>query len=191
MIGLPVLLKFTLPLVCILSLIQAVYAGEKTLEEFSLESQGKILFLRHAIAPGHGDPHNFILGDCSTQRNLDQSGQSQATKLGARIQLTGIIFKKIYSSEWCRCYETADLLNLGPVVLHSGLNSFYQGIVSKRETLSLLKKFIKQLSPSDLPLIMVTHFVTINAITGLSVSSGGGVAYDVESGEVDRIAIDY
>ena len=42
-----------------------------------LEEGGKLIFIRHAYAPGNGDPNNFNLNDCSTQRNLSNIGRKQ------------------------------------------------------------------------------------------------------------------
>jgi hypothetical protein len=47
---------------------------------------GSIVLLRHANAPGVGDPPGFQLDDCSTQRNLDDVGRAQARALGARFR---------------------------------------------------------------------------------------------------------
>ena len=62
-----------------------------------------VVFLRHALAPGYGDPDNFSLGDCDTQRNLDAKGRQQAIDIGAAIQRSGFRFTQVFSSEWCRC----------------------------------------------------------------------------------------
>ena len=85
---------------------------------------GTVIFLRHALAPGNGDPANFNLKDCPTQRNLDETGRMQARGIGKRIAAANLDLAGVYSSEWCRCLETALLLDLGPVTPFSGLNSF-------------------------------------------------------------------
>ncbi len=72
-----------------------------------LKKGGKIIFIRHAYAPGGGDPSNFDIKDCSTQRNLSNDGRKQAKKIGNFFKNNNIIIDKVYSSEWCRCQETA------------------------------------------------------------------------------------
>ena len=119
---------------------------------------------------------------------LEQS--LQAIRIGRNFQHYGLKFKKIYSSEWCRCKETARLLNLGPVTQHKGLSSFYQNIVQKDETLASLKSLIKNLRPDDLPVLMVTHFVVINSMTGLSIASGGVVEYDPVDGHATIVNVE-
>ena len=136
----------------------------------------QVVFLRHALAPGFGDPDNFQLGDCSTQRNLNHEGRAQAHKIGQALTKAGYRFDAIYSSQWCRCLETAKLLGVGPVTPFAGLNSFFQGHADRRRTLSLLNDKLSKLLAGKTAL-MVTHQVVIQAITGRSVPSGGGVIY--------------
>ena len=72
-----------------------------------LKNGGKLIFIRHAYAPGEGDPNNFIINDCNTQRNLSNFGREQAKKIGVFFKDNDIKNEKVYSSEWCRCKETA------------------------------------------------------------------------------------
>ena len=99
-----------------------------------LAKPGRVLMLRHANAPGIGDPPNFKIEDCSTQRNLDTAGRAQAQALGRRLALAGVKEARVYSSQWCRCLETASLLNLGPVRPQPALNSFYQRSEQRKPT---------------------------------------------------------
>jgi hypothetical protein len=43
-----------------------------------LQQGGHALMMRHAHAPGFGDPPLFSLDNCDTQRNLDHNGRAQA-----------------------------------------------------------------------------------------------------------------
>ena len=159
------------------------------LDDYRVRPFGHILFIRHALAPGFGDPDHFQLCQCDTQRNLDEQGRNQARNLGKLLINSGIPFDQIYSSQWCRFLETAELLNLGPVIEEPGLNSFFQGIVNQEETLSRLRGKMKEIQTAGERVIMVTHYVTISAITGKTVSSGGGVVYDIDSGK--SVEIDF
>ena len=159
-----------------------------TLKEYATNPFGTVLFIRHTMAPGYGDPQNFDLNDCSTQRNLDYEGKSQAVQIGRRIKKERIKFVKVYSSQWCRCVETAQLLDIGEITIEPGLNSFFQGFVSKEKTISKLKIILDSLEHSNELVLMVTHQVTIAALTGISVKSGGAVAFNTKfkkSREVD------
>ena len=72
--------------------------------------------MRHTDAPGGvGDPPGFRLDDCATQRNLSAKGRADAARIGARLRSEGIAVERIVSSPWCRCMDTATLLELGPV----------------------------------------------------------------------------
>ena len=140
---------------------------------------GTVIFLRHALAPGNGDPKKFDLKNCKTQRNLDETGRQQARAIGKRIAAAKTRISKIYSSEWCRCLETALLLDIGAVTPFSGLNSFYQNHVPREATLAKLAVKLNSLPRDGVPVIMVTHYVTIQAITNIAVRSGGAVLYDL------------
>ena len=145
-----------------------------------LTSGGHILMIRHALAPGSGDPNNFKIGDCSTQRNLDETGRAQARSIGNWLRSKKIASARVYSSQWCRCLETAKLMQLGSVQELPALNSFYERIQDREPNISALKDFISR-QPLDGELIVfVTHFVTISAITGESVSSGTRVLLELK-----------
>ncbi|MGB2107429.1 MAG: histidine phosphatase family protein [Candidatus Puniceispirillum sp.] len=181
------LFKLLIFIIFILTNIGQSFATSISFADYAKESFGQVLFLRHALAPGNGDPSNFDVSECATQRNLDEAGRQQARNIGAQITQLGVSFQSVYSSQWCRCLETARLLDQGVVTELPGLNSFYQGIVPRDETLQSLRQFLARLDRNDKPVLMVTHFVTISAITGMSVSSGGAVAYDVETGEAVEV----
>jgi broad specificity phosphatase PhoE len=131
--------------------------------------------IRHALAPGTGDPANFRIGDCSSQRNLDDRGREQARSIGKFLRSEGLASARVYSSQWCRCLETAELIDMGSVAELPALNSFYELTQDREPNLKALRKFIAE-QPSDGALvILVTHLVTISAITDVGVSSGEGV----------------
>ena len=166
-----------------------IFLGTKTnanenyvlLQNFKKISDNKIIFMRHALAPGNGDPSNFIIDDCSTQRNLDSKGIIQSQMIGEYFRKFKIKFTKIFSSFWCRCRDTASFLNLGEFFTHKGLNSFYQGHVNRDETLAELNKLIDNLKLLKGTYLMVTHYVVIKAFTGISLQSGGMAVYDLET----------
>lgn len=147
-----------------------------------IKNGGYILMIRHALAPGTGDPSNFQIGDCSTQRNLDDRGRAQASSIGEWLRSSGIEKARVYSSQWCRCLETAELMNLGPVTPLPALNSFYDRPQDREPNLKALRNFLsKQAADSEL-LILVTHYVTISGITGEAVSSGEGIVLRIKDG---------
>jgi len=139
-----------------------------------------VVFLRHALAPGFGDPAEFQINDCSTQRNLDQAGKFQARFIGQYLRDHKIVFDTILSSQWCRCKQTADLLDMGGWHEFTALNSFFQGHVDRKDTLKKLQKKLDNL-PADTLVLMITHQVVINAVTKISPASGGFVVYNTKT----------
>ena len=90
-----------------------IAGGQSKLRDIISDINANVLFMRHALAPGFGDPINFSLNKCNSQRNLDKRGKAQAKAIGAAIIQSGFHFNQILSSEWCRCKETAKLMDLG------------------------------------------------------------------------------
>ena len=172
-----------------LSPLSYLQASDHTIDlSEALMSRGTVIMLRHAIAPGIGDPSNFQIDNCTTQRNLDQQGRSQAVQIGEIFKQSGYPQEVIYSSPWCRCLETAELMDLGPVQSFAGLSSFFEGHVDRGETIKVLKAKIKALEvQKQYPKVMVTHQVVISAITGKTTASGEAVLYDSENNDTRRI----
>ena len=111
-----VLRIFCLNIISIVYISTFANAAELTLDEYTRNPYGNVIFLRHTLAPGFdakGEPDKFKIDDCSTQRNLNSVGIDQAIELRQIFSESGLIFQKTYSSQWCRCMETANLLKLG------------------------------------------------------------------------------
>ena len=160
-----------------------------SLEKLKNHDMDKVIFLRHTLAPGNGDPSNFNVNDCSTQRNLYQVGIDQSRMLGNTLKKIGIKFSKIYSSFWCRCKDTVLNMNIGEFKTHEGLNSFYEKHADRKLTLIKLNNLVNSFDKSGGPYLLVTHYVNILAFTGLSTSSGGMVAFDLNSQESIHIKL--
>ena len=129
--------------------------------------------MRHALAPGTGDPADFTPGVCSTQRNLSEEGRQQAHAIGERFRRNGIEQAQVYSSRWCRCLDTAELLNLGIVQPFDELNSFFRDRSTKPEQTVATQALINERSArGQPPLVLVTHQVNVTALTGIFPSSG-------------------
>ena len=171
-------------LVCALS--EAGWASD-TVALGELAKPGRVLMLRHANAPGTGDPPNFALADCATQRNLDAAGRAQARALGQRLAKAGIAQARVYSSQWCRCLETARLLGLGPVEPLPALNSFYGRADQREARLAALRAFLAGLPTTGGPVVLVTHQVTITSFTGEGVASGGGSLFELNGSGAPRL----
>ena len=177
----------------ILTLIVVLASSSKAEPATSLMSaisqiDADVIFMRHALAPGFGDPAGFELGDCSTQRNLDANGRSQAKLIGRKLLTSGIHFREILSSEWCRCRETASLLKIGKWQVFSGLNSFFQNYADKDETLDILNSKLNQMDGGVT--LMVSHQIVIRTITGSSTRSGELVVFNTKTKAFKNIILD-
>jgi broad specificity phosphatase PhoE len=177
---------FTLAL-GVLCAAPGVSAAEDAMLWKALHSRGHVALLRHAIAPGTGDPPEFTLRDCGTQRNLSDEGRDQATRIGARFRANGIQKAGVFSSQWCRCLETARLLGLGPVEELPALNSFFRDYERRDPQTQALKEWLAG-KDLDEPLVLVTHQVNITALTNVYPASGELVIIRrCENGEISVI----
>ena len=156
-----------------------------------LKQGGKLIFIRHAYAPGGGDPINFDMNVCNTQRNLNNSGRNQADKIGSLFKDNNISTDKVYSSEWCRCKETA-LIAFNQFETKKFLNSFFSSkfAQNKNSQIKSFKKFIKSWDGKK-NLIFVTHYVFISEILDYTPSSGEIIISDKDLKVIDTIEIEY
>ena len=108
----------------------------------ALKKSDAVLLMRHALAPGIGDPAGYKLQDCKTQRNLDATGRAQAQKTGQWLKAQGVGNALVFTSAWCRCKETAENLAFGTPVLEPSLNSFFDDMRQGPQSNVNLQKFI-------------------------------------------------
>lgn len=137
----------------------------------ALKTGAAIALMRHALAPGTGDPPNFVIDDCRTQRNLSNNGRKQATAIGNRFRSHGIRNAEVFTSEWCRCRETAKLLKFSKIRPLKMLNSFFQHFERAEPQTEELKSWLISYR-SNIPMVLVTHQVNITALTGVFPRSG-------------------
>ena len=149
----------------------------------SLKKSDAVLLMRHALAPGIGDPAGYKLQDCKSQRNLDATGRAQAQKTGQWLKAQGVGNALVFTSAWCRCKETAENLAFGTPALEASLNSFFDDMRQGPQSNANLQKFIvgQLKSKGDKALILVTHHVNIVEFTGENVGSGDMVLAKVNS----------
>ena len=174
--------------ICIISPVKADLNQNMIYE---LKQGGKLIFIRHAYAPGGGDPINFDINKCSTQRNLSDSGRKQATEIGSFFKKNNIQVDKVYSSEWCRCKETA-LLAFNEFETKNFLNSFFSSKFAKNKDSQIekLKEFINNWDGKN-NIIFVTHYVVISEILNYAPSSGEIVISNKELKVIDTTEIEY
>jgi phosphohistidine phosphatase SixA len=156
-----------------------------------LKEGSKLIFIRHAIAPGVGDPENFDINDCGTQRNLNHIGIAQAKEIGNYLLKKNFLIDKVISSEWCRCKETASLA-FKKFETKSFLNSFYDSkfLKNKDQQMKDLKMYIKNWK-SKKNLVLVTHYVVISETLDYNSSSGEIVISDKNFKKLGSVNIEY
>ncbi len=153
----------------------------------ALRAGGHVALMRHTDAPGGtGDPPGFKLEDCATQRNLSDQGRDEAAQIGTRLKAEGIAFARILSSPWCRCMDTARLLDMGPA---EPAPTFSNVVVLRDQTQSLTEGARALIAGwrGAGTLLVVTHGANIRALTGVSPATGEIVVVDRSAEAVGRI----
>jgi len=148
---------------------------------------GKLIFIRHAYAPGGGDPDNFDISRCSSQRNLNEEGIEQSINIGKFFSENNIVIDRVLSSEWCRCKQTAKYA-FKKYETKNFLNSFFSQKFSHNKTIQInkLKEYIKKWDGKK-NLILITHYVVILEILNLSSSSGEVIVTDKDFNILHRL----
>ena len=166
-----------------------VFSNENVILE--LQKGKKIIFIRHSLAPGSGDPHNINLDDCDTQRNLSEEGRNQAKKIGNFFKDNDVQIFKVFSSEWCRCKETAKLAFTN-FETKDFLNSFFSAKFANNKNKQMLdlKNYVKKFKGNE-NLIFVTHYVVISEALDYAPSSGEIVIADKNFNKIGSIEIDF
>jgi phosphohistidine phosphatase SixA len=146
-----------------------------------LKQPGAIILFRHATAPGTGDPSGFVLGDCATQRNLDETGRAEARALGEAFRARAIAVGRVLSSQWCRARDTAELAFPGQVVEEPAFNSFFGNRADKPAATAGARQILMDWQGPGV-LVAVTHQVNITALTGIAPRSGEGIIVRIGQG---------
>ena len=157
-----------------------------------LDEGGKIVFVRHAYAPGGGDPDDFVIKDCLTQRNLNQQGIDQSISMGQEFSKRDIPIQQVYSSQWCRCKDTASYA-FGDYQELNSLNSTFEGKYRQnhQRQMNELKALIASWDDTEGNLILVTHYVIIGGVLGYYPSSGELVITNKSLDVLDSIKTNY
>lgn len=137
-----------------------------------LREGGHVVLIRHAATvPGVGDPENFQLGACATQRNLSDGGREDARRIGAAFRERAVPVSQVLSSRWCRCVDTAQLA-FGRVRPETMVDSMFNDDDAERQ--SKVRALRAYLSTHKEPgnLVLVTHDINIRVLVGESLAQG-------------------
>jgi phosphohistidine phosphatase SixA len=148
-----------------------------------LRADHHVLLIRHAYAPGVGDPPGYSLERCETQRVLNEQGRAQARRIGQWLKAQGLERAEVYSSAWCRCRQTAELLELGPVTVEPSLGSFFDQYQRAAAQNQALQAFVAKAlrTKKGQALVLVTHHVNIREFMGKDIGSGDMVLVRVDA----------
>lgn len=162
-------------LLALLLVLQPLQARAETLIEL-LKTPGHIAFMRHALAPivepARREPAGVTaetLGPCETQRNLNDEGRAEARRIGEFFRKEGIVFEHVFTSKWCRCRETAELILGRPVENLALINSYFSDpnkATKGPAQVAALKQYLnKSVSPTA-RILMVTHGSLFHDLAG-------------------------
>ena len=173
-------------LLILLSFNISIKANSNNKLQSLLKEGGKLVFIRHAIAPGGGDPVNFDILRCETQRNLNKEGITQSINIGKFFSENNLKIDKVLSSEWCRCKQTAQhAFNIYET--KSFLNSFFSEKFANNKTQQIkeLKQYIQNWNSKE-NLILITHFVVIDEMLNISAASGEIIVTNKDFSIIER-----
>ena len=149
--------RFLLTVFLSVALCFSVSAADNNEEAWDALRDGRaVLMLRHALAPGTGDPGNFDINDCSTQRNLNAEGREQALAWKVYLAEHGVEEARVFSSQWCRCLDTARGMDVGPVKEMMSLNSFFQNRSNADMHTQQTIAIVNEMEPG-LPVVLVSQ----------------------------------
>ena len=150
------------------------------------DEDGIAVLYRHALAPGGGDPADFDVDDCATQRNLSADGRRQAVRMGKQLRERNVPVARVVSSPWCRARETGELMRVGDVDELTRLGSVFQASAAtaakrQRATQRLLRRHAER----DGVLVVTFHQANIIDLTGIAPASGEGIVVRHNKGTDD------
>ena len=182
---------FNIILIIFITLTNGIKADSENQILDILKKGGNLIFIRHAYAPGGGDPDNFNINDCSTQRNLSDEGKEQSKKIGKFFEENKIPISLVISSEWCRCKETANIA-FKNYETKNFLNSFYSEkfAKNKKNQIDKLEEYINNWN-SDKNLVMITHYVLISEVLNYRPRSGEIVIANKNFKKIGNLEIEY
>jgi broad specificity phosphatase PhoE len=177
--------RLLLLLLC--SALASAAATDEAAAWAALRGGAAIALVRHAQAPGTGDPPGWRLDDCATQRNLSAEGRADARALGERLRAERIAIGQVLSSPWCRCLDTARLMDVGPVRAEPTFSNAFM-LSERSDALKDGAQAVIRAWRGPGTLLVVTHGNNIRALTGHSPASGEVVVVSVAADGALKVA---
>lgn len=152
----------------------------------ALREPGAIVLFRHATAPGVGDPPQFQLGDCATQRNLDEHGRVEARRIGLAFRAHDVEVSEVLNSRWCRARDSATLAFPGRAKDEPAFDSFFERSQDEARSTAAARELLARWKGPG-ALVVFTHQVNITALTGVVPRSGQGIVVRVIDERIEVI----
>lgn len=153
-----------------------------------LSQGGYTILLGYSRTPGDGEPLRPDIGDCDKRQSLTDRGIQAARRLGMRFAARAVSLNAVYSGEFCRALQTAELaFGSSSVETRAYLNSIVGG-ADPNEIPSELIMAVEEFEGAGNQL-MITHPVLINAISGTTPRVGEAIiiARGVNPGDPPRV----
>lgn len=111
---------------------------------------------------------------CAPSAVLTEIGREEMRRLGERMRNEGITAARVFVSRQCSAWETATLLDLGPIQHDPALDPPASNVPgSGREVLERAVTAAAALRNTvDTPVILITHRLNIQTLTGIELPQG-------------------
>jgi phosphohistidine phosphatase SixA len=184
-----VLMRLLSTLLILACLASAAAAQDAAAAWAALRAGGHVALIRHAgTVGGSGDPPEFRLEDCATQRNLTLKGRAEARRLGELFRSGGVSVGKVLSSQWCRCLDTVALMGLGTPELAPTFNNAFTFRDRVEELTAGARAIVADWSGPG-TLVAVTHGANILPLTGIMPEEGGVVVVKADLASASKLRV--
>jgi phosphohistidine phosphatase SixA len=157
----------------------------------ALRQGGYIIYFRHAqTEKDYPDQVSAVMGKCDTQRMLSEEGWKQSKIIGEGFKMLNIPVDKVYSSQYCRAWQTADLA-FGRYEKMAALNfpkAAEYTDAQKEQMRSALLPMLTATPAAGKNTVIVGHDDLFDAVTGIY-PEPQGIAYIVKPMGGDKIEV--
>ncbi|WP_455198452.1 histidine phosphatase family protein [Kaarinaea lacus] len=146
-----------------------------------LRQGGYVVLMRHAFTDfSQFDTHPVNVEDCETQRNLSSAGREQSVTIGKAIRTLAIPVGNVFSSQFCRCIDTAELA-FGKHEARVRLSSFMQvPEEEKQRRVNYIKELLGTSPRPNTNTFLVTHRYMLKEASGVNLTEGGSAVFHPE-----------
>lgn len=146
-----------------------------------IKKGGLVLFMRHGeTGPAFADRPQAVIGDCKTQRNLNEEGKKQNEKMAEAIKTLRVPIGKVLTSDFCRSWQTAEaLFGKGNYTVTDKLTVplSYPGVSQADTNLNNknLNAMLSEKPAANSNTFLVSHGINVQLATGFHPNTQGEV----------------